>query len=114
MAALPPAKQDVEQRAKPSATSPIGVWSSSEGQMRVEPCGKNLCSYAVGGPKAGAMVLKQMRQTGVNHWSGQVTDIRSGQTYSAHMSLRGTNGLNIQGCALGGMVCGGRTLTRVR
>ncbi len=111
IAALPPAKE-VEPRAKPSATSPIGVWSSSEGQMRVEHCGKNICSYAVGGPHAGKMILKNMRQTSDNRWAGQVTDIRSGQTYSAHMSMRGPNALNIQGCALGGLVCGGRTLTR--
>jgi len=113
VAALPPAKE-IEQLAKPSATSPIGVWSSSEGQMRVEQCGKNICSYAVGGAHAGKMVLRNMRQTNDNRWAGQVTDVRSGQTYSAHMSMRGPNSLNIQGCALGGLVCGGRTMSRVR
>lgn len=113
IAALPPAK-DIEQRAKPSANSPIGVWSSSEGQMRIEQCGKNICSYAVGGSHAGKMILRNMRQTSDNRWAGQVTDIRSGQTYSAHMSMRGPNSLNIQGCALGGLVCGGRTMTRAR
>jgi uncharacterized protein (DUF2147 family) len=112
IAALPPAKE-IEHPARPSAPAPVGVWSSSEGQMRVEQCGKNICSYAVGGPHAGKMILRNMRQTSDNRWAGQVTDVRSGQTYSAHMSMRGPNSLNIQGCALGGLVCGGRTMTRV-
>ncbi len=33
-------------------------------------------------------MIQNMRQTSDNRWSGQVTDIRSGQTYSAHMSMR--------------------------
>src|SRR5262249_43594074 len=74
IAALPPAREQLEQHAKPAANSPVGTWSSSEGQMRVEACGKNLCSYAVGGPHAGKMILKHMRQTRDNQWSGQVTD----------------------------------------
>jgi uncharacterized protein (DUF2147 family) len=113
IAALPPAKQEAEQRPKPALAMPLGVWSSAEGQMRVEQCGKNLCSYAVGGRHAGKMILRNMRQTSDNRWAGQVTDVRSGQTYSAHMSMRGPNALNIQGCALGGLVCGGRTMSRV-
>lgn len=93
---------------------PIGVWSSSDGQMRIAPCGRNLCGYAVGGRHAGRMVLIQMRQTHENSWSGQVNDVRSGQNYSATMSMRGPNALNIQGCAFGGLFCGGRVMTRVQ
>jgi uncharacterized protein (DUF2147 family) len=114
MAALPPARQDIEERAKPVPAMPIGVWSSGEGNVRVEQCGRDLCGYATGGAHAGKMVLIHMRQTRNNHWSGQVKDVRSGQTYSGHMSMVGANALHIEGCALGGLVCGGRTLSRAR
>jgi len=113
IAALPP-KHEAEMRPRPAGNSPFGVWSSSDGQMRVESCGKRICSYAVGGPHAGKMILRYMRPAGGNRWSGQVTDVRSGQIYSASMSMRGPNALNIQGCALGGLVCGGQTFTRAR
>ena len=112
IAALPPATQDIEPRPGPAFAVPVGVWSSAEGQMRVEQCGKDLCSYAVGGKHAGKMILVHMRQTRDNRWSGQVNDVRRGQTFSASMSMRGANSLHIQGCALGGLVCEGHTLSR--
>jgi uncharacterized protein (DUF2147 family) len=114
MAALPPARQDVEQRPKPTAAMPIGVWGSSEGEVRVEQCGQNLCGYAAGGKFNGKIVFNHMRPTGNNRWSGQVNDVRSGQTYAGSLAMHGANALYIQGCALGGLVCGGRTLSRVR
>lgn len=114
VAALPPARKDVEERARPVAVMPIGVWASDEGQIRVERCGRNICGYAVGGAKAGQMVLIQMRPAGDNRWSGQIKDVRNGQLYSGSISMRGTNGLYIQGCVLNGLFCGGRALSRVR
>ncbi|MGZ5940311.1 MAG: DUF2147 domain-containing protein [Rhizomicrobium sp.] len=114
VAALPPAKQETEERAKAVPALPIGVWSSGEGQVRIQPCGKNLCGYAVGGAHAGKMVLIQMRPTRDNSWSGQVNDVRSGQNYSATMSMRGSNALTVRGCALGGLFCGSRTMSRVQ
>jgi uncharacterized protein (DUF2147 family) len=114
VAALPPAKNDYEERAKAIPGLPVGVWASSEGQMRVDRCGANYCGYAIGGSHAGKMVLINMRQTRENHWSGQVVDVRSGQVYAGNMSMAGANGLHIEGCALGGLICGGRTLSRVR
>jgi hypothetical protein len=114
VAALPPAKKDIEERARPVPVMPIGVWASGEGQIRVERCGRNICGYAVGGASAGQMVLIHMRPAGDNRWSGQVKDVRNGQLYSGSISMRGTNGLYIEGCVLNGLFCGGRTLSRVR
>jgi len=112
-AALPLAKQESEVPIK-SATAPIGMWSSNEGQLRVQRCGNNLCGYAVGGTHAGQMVLIHMRQTRENSWSGQVKDVRSGQNYSGTISMRGANSLNITGCAMGGMFCGSQAMSRVQ
>ncbi|MGZ5827807.1 MAG: DUF2147 domain-containing protein [Xanthobacteraceae bacterium] len=55
-----------------------------------------------------------MRPTRDNSWSGQVNDVRSGQNYSATMSMRGSNALTVRGCALGGLFCGSRTMSRVQ
>jgi uncharacterized protein (DUF2147 family) len=114
IAALPPPKLDNEERARAAPLLPIGTWSSSDGQMRIERCGDALCGYAVGGEHAGKMVLIHMRETRANRWAGRVNDVRSGQTYTANMSMSGPNALNLQGCALGGLFCGSRTLSRAR
>jgi uncharacterized protein (DUF2147 family) len=113
IAALPEPRPDSEERARPAAPMAIGLWSGSDGQLRIEECGQYLCGYAAGGRHAGKMVLINMRQTKANYWSGRVRDFGSGGVYSATMFLRGANSLRVQGCAFGGMICDGRTLSRV-
>jgi uncharacterized protein (DUF2147 family) len=110
IAALPPPKLETEQPAQPA---PIGVWSGSDGQLRIASCGQFLCGYAGGGKHAGKQVLINMRQTKNNVWVGRVRDFQSGGVYSATMTLRSANSLRIRGCAFGGMICDGRTLARV-
>jgi uncharacterized protein (DUF2147 family) len=112
IAALPPVKQQAEEAAKEAAPAPVGMWSGSDGKLKIEPCGQYLCGYAAGGRHAGKLILINMKQTKANHWSGRVKDFGSGGVYSASMFMRGTNSLRIQGCAFGGMICDGRTLAR--
>jgi uncharacterized protein (DUF2147 family) len=98
-----------------TASTPIGVWMSEkkEGKVRIEDCGGNLCGYAVdknGGN--GAKVLINMKPRG-DKWAGRINDTRSGGTYDSTIALRGTDKLKVQGCAFGGMFCGGETWTRI-
>jgi uncharacterized protein (DUF2147 family) len=98
-----------------TASTPIGVWMSEkkEGKVRIEDCGGNLCGYAVdknGGN--GAKVLINMKPRG-DKWAGRIHDTRSGGTYDSTIALRGTDKLKVQGCAFGGMFCGGETWTRI-
>jgi uncharacterized protein (DUF2147 family) len=92
-------------------TSPLGVWATEEGKgnVRIEECGSNLCGYAV---KTGEKILISMRPSG-SKWSGQIHDPDSGRNYDSTIAMKGTNSLKVQGCAFGGMFCGGQTWKRV-
>jgi hypothetical protein len=91
--------------------SPVGVWSTedSKGNVRIEQCGANLCGYAVG---SGERILINMKPQGAK-WSGRIHDPDSGRNYDSTIALKGTDALKVQGCAFGGMFCGGQTWKRV-
>ena len=117
--APPPPQQ--KQAAVPSsipssANSPLGVWltEEKEGKVRIEPCGPNLCGYSVDkkSNQNGEQVLINMKP-GKDKWSGRIFDPNSGSTYDSTIALKGTDSLRVQGCAFGGMFCGGQTWTRV-
>jgi len=93
------------------ANSPLGVWATEEnkGNVRIEQCGENLCGYAV---KTNERVLINMKPS-ENKWVGRIHDPDSGRNYDSTIVMRGPNGLRVQGCAFGGMFCGGQTWKRV-
>jgi len=120
---LSPAPAPVQVAAAPTTApavqpsdSPIGVWMSEkkEGKIRVEDCNGNLCGYSVDAKTGanGAQVLINMKPKG-DKWVGRIRDTRSGSNYDSTITLRGSDKLKVQGCALGGMFCGGETWTRV-
>ena len=118
-APLPPQQK---QAAAPAAStpaasnSPVGIWltEEKEGKVRIEQCGPNLCGYAVDkkSNQNGEKVLINMKP-GKDKWSGRILDPNSGSTYDSTIALKGTDTLRVQGCAFGGMFCGGQTWTRV-
>jgi uncharacterized protein (DUF2147 family) len=91
--------------------SPLGVWATEEnkGNVRIEQCGSNLCGYAV---KSGEKILISMKPEG-SKWTGRIHDPDSGRNYDSTMAMKGTTTLRVQGCAFGGMFCGGQTWKRV-
>ena len=97
--------------AAPVPTTPLGIWATEEnkGNVRVEQCGQNLCGYAV---KTGEKILINMKATD-NKWTGQIHDPDSGRNYDSTIAMKGPNTLKVQGCAFGGMFCGGQTWSRV-
>jgi uncharacterized protein (DUF2147 family) len=54
-----------------------------------------------------------MRATSQGRWDGRIYNARNGQTYNAHLTMRGDNSLRVEGCVLGGVFCGGQQWTRV-
>jgi uncharacterized protein (DUF2147 family) len=100
-----------------TANSPLGVWltEEKEGKVRIEQCGANLCGYSVDAKsnKNGEQVLINMRPSKDSKWSGRILDPNTGSTYDSTIALKGTDTLRVQGCAFGGMFCGGQTWTRV-
>jgi Uncharacterized protein conserved in bacteria (DUF2147) len=98
--------------------SPLGIWQTEkkdgkDGKVRIEQCGANLCGYSIDrSNRNGEQVLINMRP-GDNKWTGRIVDPSSGSKYDSTIALKGTDKLRVQGCAFGGMFCGGQTWTRV-
>jgi uncharacterized protein (DUF2147 family) len=99
------------------ANSPLGVWltEEKEGRVRIEQCGANLCGYSVDAKsnQNGEQVLINMKPGTDSKWSGRILDPNSGSTYDSTIALKGPDTLRVQGCAFGGMFCGGQTWSRV-
>jgi uncharacterized protein (DUF2147 family) len=100
-----------------SANSPLGVWltEEKEGKVRIEQCGVNLCGYSVDvkSNQNGEQVLINMKPGKDSKWSGRIFDPNSGSTYDSTIALKGPDALRVQGCAFGGMFCGGETWSRL-
>ena len=117
VAAIPPPPPPTAPPAVRDPNSPLGVWltEEKEGKVRIEQCGANLCGYSVDAKsnKNGEQVLINMRPSKDSKWSGRILDPNTGSTYDSTIALKGTDTLRVQGCAFGGMFCGGQTWTRV-
>ena len=111
VAAAPATSAPAPVAAVPAATSPLGIWATEEnkGNVRIEQCGTNLCGYAV---KTGEKILINMKPQD-SKWTGKIYDPNSGRNYDSTIAMKGTNSLRVQGCAFGGMFCGGQTWKRV-
>jgi uncharacterized protein (DUF2147 family) len=117
----PPATAVLPAPPAPAAirdpNSPLGIWltEEKEGKVRIEQCGVNLCGYSVDAKsnKNGEQVLINMKPGKDSKWSGRILDPNSGSTYDSTIAMKGTDTLRVQGCAFGGMFCGGQTWTRV-
>jgi uncharacterized protein (DUF2147 family) len=117
----PPAAAVLPAPPAPAAirdpNSPLGIWltEEKEGKVRIEQCGANLCGYSVDAKsnKNGEQVLINMKPGKDSKWSGRILDPNSGSTYDSTIAMKGTDTLRVQGCAFGGMFCGGQTWTRV-
>lgn len=98
--------------------SPVGEWRIADGtaNVAIQPCGGALCgsvSSAKDTRMIGKAVLINMKPHG-DRWEGVIVDARNGQRYSARISLRGESVLKVQGCVLGGLICGGQSWTRLK
>ena len=103
--------------AAQQANSPLGMWltEEKEGKVRIEQCGANLCGYSVDSKsnQNGEQVLINMKPGKDAKWSGRILDPNTGSTYDSTIALKGSDTLRVQGCAFGGMFCGGQTWSRV-
>jgi uncharacterized protein (DUF2147 family) len=122
-----------------SAAEPAGTWLTQGGnsRIRIADCGGALCGTIVwlkepndpdtkkpktdknnadaskrGRPLMGVQIVLAMKPNGANKWSGSVYNAEDGKTYSGNITMTGDNALQLQGCALGGLVCKSQTWTR--
>ena len=109
--AAPAAPAPVAAAPAPATNTPIGIWATEEnkGNVRIEQCGTNLCGFAV---NTGERILINMKPQD-SKWAGTIRDPNSGKKYNSTIAMKGTNTLRVQGCAFGGMFCGGQTWKRV-
>ncbi len=112
----PPAPTPTTAAAR-DPNSPLGVWltEEKEGKVRIEQCGTNLCGYSVDSKsnQNGEQVLINMKPGKDLKWTGRILDPNTGSSYDSTIALKGPDTLRVQGCAFGGMFCGGQTWTRV-
>ncbi|GKQ54828.1 DUF2147 domain-containing protein [Bradyrhizobium sp. Ce-3] len=109
--APPPQAAPIATAPAAAQAGPIGVWATEEnkGNVRVEACGANLCGYS---EKSNERILINMKPDG-SKWSGRIHDPDSGRNYDSTIAMKGPNAMRVQGCAFGGMFCGGQTWKRV-
>jgi hypothetical protein len=109
-AAPAPQPAPVAAAAASNPNSPVGIWATEEnkGNVRIEECGANLCGYSV---NTGERILINMKPQG-SKWTGRIHDPSSGRNYDSTIALKGSDMLKVQGCAFGGMFCGGQTWRR--
>jgi uncharacterized protein (DUF2147 family) len=121
------------------AADPAGTWLTQGGnsRIRVADCGGALCGTLVwlkepndaetGKPKTdknnsdaskrnrpliGVQIVLGMKPSGTDKWAGQVYNAEDGKTYSGNLTYSGGNSLQLQGCALGGLLCKSQTWTK--
>src|SRR5215211_5365984 len=122
------------------AADPNGTWLTQTGTSRIKvaDCGGALCGTIVwlkepndpdtGKPKTdknnsdaskrsrpliGVQIVLGMKPAGPDKWTGQVYNAEDGKTYSGNLTFSGGGSLQLQGCALGGLLCKGQTWTKV-
>jgi len=102
--------------AQPATTAdatatPLGLWATQDnkGNVQIEQCGQNLCGYA---EKSREPILINMKPSN-NKWTGRIHDPDGGSNYDSTIALKGPNTLKVQGCAFGGLFCGGQTWKRI-
>jgi uncharacterized protein (DUF2147 family) len=85
------------------------------GKVRIEPCVPNLCGYSVHAKsnQNGQQVLINMKPGKGSKWHGRIHDPNTGSNYDSTIALKGPDLLRVQGCAFGGMFCGGQTWSRL-
>jgi uncharacterized protein (DUF2147 family) len=120
VATAPPAASEprpVSPVQAANSNSPLGVWltEEKEGKVRIEQCGANLCGYSVDekSNQNAEQVLINMKPGKDAKWSGRIFDPKSGSSYDSTIAMKGTDTLRVQGCAFGGMFCGGQTWSRL-
>jgi uncharacterized protein (DUF2147 family) len=124
VATTAPASAPIQNQAPAPATtaaqsvnSPLGMWltEEKEGKVRIEQCGANLCGYSVDAKsnQNGEKVLINMKPAKDSKWTGRIYDPNTGSTYDSTIALKGSDNLRVQGCAFGGMFCGGQTWSRL-
>jgi uncharacterized protein (DUF2147 family) len=100
---------------EPSST-PVGDWqTAARGGVRIAPCGRALCGYAINASSndKGEAVLINMKPKTDSRWTGRVYSRDSGDTFYGSMEFKAPNTLRVEACAFGRFYCTGNNWTRI-
>jgi len=98
-----------------SSDSPIGDWQTEgKGTVRIGKCGEALCGFMLGSSnEKREAILINMKPKTERQWTGGVYSQGSGETYYGTMSMKGTNTLRVEACAVGRFYCSGNNWSRI-
>ena len=121
---------------------PTGTWLTEDGRarVRVEKCPQDrslICGTVVwlrdplnergqprtdihnpdpskrSRPAIGMAILLGLRPGSEGRYEGEIYNSENGKKYDASVGVRSANALEVKGCVMGGLFCGGQTWTRV-
>ena len=114
---VPEITKVLQETEEVPADKPLGDWRTegNTGTVRIEHCGQALCGYILSlTPNAkGDTILINMKPKSDAVWSGNIYSRSSGNTYYATMTMKGSNTLRVEACALGRFFCSGNDWTRM-
>jgi len=111
--------------AAAKSASPEGLWlvEDKTARIRIEKCGNEMWGTVawlretkkdINNPNP---ALRGRSMTGMKpageRWEGEVYNARDGKTYNSKMAVTPAGALEIKGCVLGGLICGGENWTRL-
>lgn len=82
-----------------------------EGQPRTDP--KNPDPAKRSRPALGMVIMSNFKPNNEGRFAGEIYNSDNGKNYDSSIALKSQNELDLKGCVLGGLFCGGQTWTRV-
>jgi uncharacterized protein (DUF2147 family) len=114
---VPPAPALAQIQEDEQAQSPRGDWQTegNNGWVRIERCGAALCGYVLdrSTDAKGETVLVNMKPKDHDEWTGSIYSRASGETYYARMTMKGSDNLRVEACAIGRFFCSGNDWARI-
>jgi uncharacterized protein (DUF2147 family) len=117
--------------ATAKAAGPEGMWQVEDktGHIKIMKCGAQMWGMIAwqktpkndennpnaamhSKPLVGSAILIGMKPAG-DRYEGDIYNPRDGRVYSSKMALLPSGKLQIKGCVLGGLICGGEDWTRL-
>jgi uncharacterized protein (DUF2147 family) len=112
----------------------LGVWRHPDNgsHIQIYSCGQSACAKIVkvadpsrkddknpdpklrSRPVVGVVIMSGGKKVGPLKWQGKLYNTLDGGTYNGTLSLVKENELKLSGCVMGGLICDGRTWTKVR
>lgn len=108
------------------AASPEGLWlvEDQTGRIKIQKCGGQMWGFVGwqkapkndtenpnparhGKPLVGTPILIGMKPVGEDRYEGDIYNPRNGKVYKSKMVVLPSGKLQIKGCVLGGLICGG-------